>query len=281
MPAADCAARYGRRPMIAVPDTGLRAHPWLDVRRAPPPGRGYVTDVPDGFAQVDQPMQDAIRASGQAAAAAGDRARRPIKDPWDTPVTANPLVGELDVATGHGTYIAGIVRQVVPEATVLSIRIMHSDDVVYEGDLTEALKQLVSRVDQAQDPANPRPELMVDVVSLSLGYFCESPPDIAYTSGLKIAIDALLDRGVMVTAAAGNYAVRRRYYPAAFAAAPRPPGTVPLVSVGALNPNGTRAMFSDGGRWVTAWASGAVGVSTFPVDVNGSLTPRAEVPGAD
>ena len=107
------------------------------------------------------------------------------------PVTANPLVGELDVATGHGTYIAGIVRQVVPEATVLSIRIMHSDDVVYEGDLVAALRQLALRVQQAQDPENPRPDLMVDVVSLSLGYFCESPPDVAYTSTLKAAIDDL------------------------------------------------------------------------------------------
>jgi len=227
---------------------------------------------------VNQPMQDAIWASAQAAMAAGDQSRRPIKHPWDTPVTADPLVGEVSVALGHGTFISGIVRQVVPEATVLSIRIMHSDDVVYEGDLTAALKQLAIRVARAQDPANPKPGLMVDVVSLSLGYFCESPPDLAYTSALKIAVDALLDQGVVVAAAAGNYAVRRRYYPAAFADAPRPPGTLPVVSGGALNPNGTRALFSDGGRWVTAWASGAVAVSTFPVDLNGSLMPPVEEP---
>ncbi len=144
------------------------------------------------------------------------------------------------MATGHCTYISGIVRQVVPEAKVLSIRIMHSDDAVNEGDLIEALKQVALRVARAQDPATRGPALMVDVVSLSLGYFCESPPDFQYTSGLKIVIDALLDQGVMVVAAAGNYAVRRRYYPAAFADAPRPPGTVPVLSVGALNPNGTR-----------------------------------------
>jgi len=54
---------------------------------------------------------------------------------------------------------------------------------------------------------------------------------------------------------------------------------VPVLSVGALNPNGTRALFSDGGRWVSSWASGAVGVSTFPVDLNGSLMPAAREPG--
>jgi hypothetical protein len=169
----------------------------------------------------------------------------------------------------------------VPEATALSIRIMHSDDVVYEGDLAAALGRLAIRVDQAQDPANPRPDLMVDAVSLSLGYFCESPPDLTYTSVLKVAVDALLDRGVMIAAAAGNYAVSRRYYPAAFAAAPRPPGTVPVVGVAALNPNGTGALFSDGGRSVTAWAPGAMVVSTFPVDVNGSLMPSAELPAGE
>src|SRR6185437_13819804 len=160
-----------------------------------------------------------------------------------------------------------------------SVRIMHSDDVVYEGDLVAALQQLALRVKQAQDPENPRPDLMVDMVSLSLGYFCESPPDVAYTSTLKAAIDDLLDLGVIVVAAAGNYAVRRRYYPAAFAAAPRPAGTVPVIGVGALNPNESRALFSDDGPWVTAWATGAMVVSTFPTDVNGSLMPPAEVPG--
>src|SRR5262249_51363160 len=137
----------------------------------------------------------------------------------------------------------------------------------------------VIRVGHAQNPANPRPELMVDAISLSLGYFCESDPDVAYTSGLKVAIDVLLHMGVLVTAAAGNYAVSRRFYPAAFAAAPRRAGTLPVFRVGALNRNGTRAMFSDDGWWVTAWAPGAMVVSTFPTDVNGGLRPAAEVRG--
>jgi hypothetical protein len=55
---------------------------------------------------------------------------------------------------------------------------------------------------------------------------------------------------------------------------------VPLLSVGALNPNESRALFSDDGPWVTAWATGAMVVSTFPTDVNGSLMPPAGVPGA-
>jgi hypothetical protein len=274
-PDDECADLYGRRPVIAVLDSGVRAHPWLGVE--PVPG-GYKTS-PDGSVEVSQSIQDAIYAHARDALTAGDLARKLIKDPWDTPVTADPLVGEVDTDLGHGTFISGIFRQAVPDATVLSIRIMHSDGIVYEGDLTYALGLVAAQVRQAQNPADPDPGLMIDAVSLSLGYFCESPADVTYTSGLKATIDTLLDMGVMVVAAAGNYATSRLFYPAAFAAAHRPPGALPLVSVGALNPNETRALFSDGGRWVTAWASGAMVVSTFPIDVNGSLDPAVEVRG--
>jgi hypothetical protein len=44
--------------------------------------------------------------------------------------------------------------------------------------------------------------------------------------------------------------------------------------VGALNPNGSKAIFSDGGDWITAWASGAAVVSTLPVDINASRSPE-------
>ena len=206
-----------------------------------------------------------------AANAQGDRSRQLIADAWDGPVAADPLVGELNDATGHGTFIAGIVRQAAPDARVLSIRIMHSDDVVYEGDLLCALALLADRIAAAEDGGMAE---MVDVVSLSLGYFDESSTDVTYSSGLWQVIQLLLDLGVAVVAAAGNYSTSRRFYPAAFSLQPSP---VPVISVGALNPNGSKALFSDGGRWVRAWAAGASVVSTYPDDVNGSLTPEVRV----
>jgi subtilisin family serine protease len=112
------------------------------------------------------------------------------------------------------------------------------------------------------------------VVSLSLGYFSESAADVAYSSGLWSVIDALLGMGVIVVAAAGNYSTSRKFYPAAFTSRPVPSGQLPLISVGALNPNGSKALFSDGGQWITAWAAGAAVVSTFPTDVNGSREPE-------
>ncbi len=266
-PAGECQAEYGRRPVVAVLDTGVRAHPWLDVTGDP---GGYELAA-DGFVAVDHAIQDAVRRTGERARQDGDRQRQVIRDPWDAPVAENPLVGELGPALGHGTFIAGIVRQVVPDARVLAVRVIHSDDVCYEGDILCALRHLATRVALAADGD---PAGMVDVVSLSFGYFAESAADLAATSALWQAIEVLLDLGVVVVAAAGNYASSRPFYPAAFA---RRPAAVPVISVGALNPNGTKAVFSNAGDWVTAWAQGAAVVSAYPVDVNASRAPELVV----
>jgi len=149
---------------------------------------------------------------------------------------------------------------------------MHSDGIVNEGDLLCALGLLANRVALAQAPGGDMNE-MIDVASLSFGYFSEAD-DSALTSGLTQVIGILLGLGVTVVAAAGNYSTSRKFYPAAFAPSLAPIYQVPLISVGALNPNGAQAVFSDGGRWITAWASGAIMISTFPVDVQGSLGPE-------
>jgi subtilisin family serine protease len=91
-------------------------------------------------------------------------------------------------------------------------------------------------------------------------------------------IKVLLKLGVVVVAAAGNFASARRFYPAAFALEKAPDGGVPVISVGALNPNGTKAMFSNDGEWVTAFAPGAAVISTYPVDVDASRTPELRMP---
>ncbi|MGH3232431.1 MAG: S8 family peptidase [Streptosporangiaceae bacterium] len=275
-PRADCVKKYGRRPVIAVVDTGVRAHPWLNV--AAKPGGGYDTDPEnngDGFIEIDDDIQKAIWTEGEDSESSGDQPRQVIRRAWDTPITENPLIGELGAAEGHGTFIAGIVRQVAPDARVLAIRAMHSDDVVYEGDLICALIMLASRIALAQASDSDK---MVDVVSLSLGYFSDSAADDAVSFPLWQVIEALLGMGVVVVAAAGNYSTSRMFYPAAFAPRTASPGQVPLIGVGALNPNGSQAVFSDGGDWVTAWASGGTVVSTLPTDVNGSRSPELRMP---
>ena len=83
------------------------------------------------------------------------------------------------------------------------------------------------------------------MLSLSLGYYHEQPADLAFDPQLLAPLQALGRMGVAVVVAAGNDATDRPCYPAAFA--PWPGGSVttldkqclPIVSVGALNPNET------------------------------------------
>lgn len=265
-----CLDEFGRRPVVATLDTGLRENAWLGVGAWT--GSRYPIDPDDGFIEVDTGIQDDIRTEGEFAHHHGDHRRQVIRNPWERAIIADPLVGELDTDTGHNTFIAGIVRQVAPDARVLAIRTMHSDGMVYESDLLCGLRGLARRIALAETGQRTMAK-MVDVVSLSLGYFSESEPA-AFTSGLWQVLQVLLDLGVTVVAAAGNYSTSLGFYPARFAYPSVPPGQVPLLSVGALNPNGSKAVFSDGGWWITAWASGAIIISTFPVDIQGSQSPE-------
>ena len=248
-----------RRPVVAVLDTGVAPHPWFDV-----PNR--TTPLPtNGFLDVEPVVQAAIQANNPTETP-------PLTGYWDGPSIDNPLVGDVDVATGHGTFIAGIIRQAAPDARVLAIRVAHSDGVAHEADVVFAMWYLVCRVLAAQQ--NDDPDSMVDVVSLSLGYFDESGPG-PFPAQLAQHVDDLIAMGVPVTAAAGNAATTRPFFPAAMAGEP---GKDLVVSVGALNPNGSKALFSNDGPWVRCWERGAAVVSTFPTDVRGGAEPDHTVP---
>jgi hypothetical protein len=260
-----------RRPVVAVLDTGIGPHPWFGLadRSGPPPAGVGLTVAPDVQAAILQAQID----SGSTLAT------QLLTDFWDAPTTGQPLIGDIDTDTGHGLFIAGIIRQACPEADTLAIRVVHSDGVAYEADVLLALHMLADRVRDAQ--ANNRPENMVDIVSLSLGYYEENPADIAYTGQFGAVIAELLGLGVLVVAAAGNDATTRRFYPAAFADQPLTGGCGPqVISVGALNPDvsASKALFSNEGPWVHCWATGAGVVSTYPTDVRGTAAADHEVP---
>ncbi|MBB5953946.1 hypothetical protein FHS29_000516 [Saccharothrix tamanrassetensis] len=256
--------QFARRPVVAVLDSGIGPHPWFGIRdrTAPPPA--------DGFISVLDEAQEAIRRNATETGAIATA--QLLLDYWDAPVETDRLMSDVDSNTGHGTFIAGIIRQAAPRADVLAIRVMHSDGIAYGSDVIAALEEIARRVERAQ--RENRPQDMVDVVSLSLGYLDESPADAVYTTHLATVVNRLVGQGVLVLAASGNNSTSRRFYPAALSELPDAPGAGPgVISVGALNPDSTRAEFSNDGDWVTCWAAGAGVVSTFPTDVKGPRQP--------
>jgi hypothetical protein len=247
-----------RRPVIAVIDSGIARHPWLT-----------------GYVSTDQGLQARICKAGQDAAAKTSHPRPVILDVMDGPPVRQALLGTLNTCYGHGTFITGLLRQLAPDAEVLAVRVMQADGIAYESDVCAALNGIRERVTAAQDSGTT--DGMVDVVSLSLGYYDERGVPDLNDSALAQAIAGLTQRGVLVVAAAGNQATLRPFLPAALATVISV-GNEVMASVGAMNPTGSTALFSNGIDWVTHLRRGTALVSTMPIDGTGGLQPRYAVP---
>jgi subtilisin family serine protease len=243
-----------RRPVVAVLDTGTGKHPWLTkkiVDRTPTCGHLRI-----GLTNPDTDIER-------------------------TGVVTGAMTGSLDIQAGHGTFIAGLVHQRCPDARILSIRVVQPDGVVSEYDLLQALNMLWVR--QAAALRHQRREELIDVISISLGYYHEQPSDALFDPLMLTPLRALGRLGVAVVVSAGNDATSRPLYPAAFAphrggvVEQMSPGEVPLVAVGATNPDGTVALFSNDGPWVRAHRPGAGLVSTVPTTFDAGRKPTVQV----
>ena len=222
-----------RRPVVAILDNGCGSHPWL-------------VDV----------VQTVVTIDGRPIA---------LSDAVDVRLSADPYDDVTDAVAGHGTFMAGLVLMTCPDVDILSIPVVNPDGVVVESELVAALADLLELVrrDRERVPGG-RP---VDVLVLSMGFYPELN-DTMYDSALASCLDEFGRLGVIVVTAAGNDGTSRPMYPAALAPHTGGPvitsDRVPLVSVGASNPDGSAALFSNVGPWVTAWRTGAAVVSTMP-----------------
>lgn len=143
--------------------------------------------------------------------------------------------GTLDFEAGHGTFIAGVVRQVCPDAEIHSAGVLSSFG---EGDTSQMLATLARAASRGP----------YDIVVLSFGaFFVDDGPGV-----FGSCLTELLGDTVAV-AAAGNQQTARPYFPAAL------PG---IIGVGALDAAG-RAWFSNFGGWVDACAPAVDVISTF------------------
>lgn len=231
----------GRRPVVAILDTGCGVHPWLP------------DEIVTRYPQVEGTTTIGIDAS--------------VADPEVLGDIAGAYDGVLDDSAGHGTFIAGVVRQVCPEADILSVRVADSQGTVLEGEFMVAVRSLVKWVVLGPDNGGGT----VDVINISLGYYHETPEDGLFDRTLNDFLVVARRRGCAIVCSAGNDATDRPAFPAALWDWPDaefvvddPDDAAPHIAVGALNPNGTMALFSNMGPWVSTFAPGAAIVSAHP-----------------
>jgi len=197
-----CLGNSGAGVLVYVADTGLLEathvdHPWLNgVRRA---------DDPDGAVQAWDP--------------AGITLTNTVTDP-------------IPSYAGHGTFVAGVIRCMAPEA-----------DVIVSNAFSVAGSTLESNLGAELDRALG---LGVDIFHLSIT--ATTRKELAPIGFYGFLRRLRQHQGVVCVAAAGNNGNRKPCWPAAFPE---------MVSVGALGADWSgRATFSNFGHWVNVYAPG-------------------------
>ena len=154
-------------------------------------------------------------------------------DAWDANAD-----GYGDAEAGHGTFIAGLIRQVAPAAQIYAVKVLDSHGVGDDFGVAAAMAQLPTDT---------------DIINLSLGgYTDRDQPPLAILNAMR-----QLGGKRAVVAAAGNHGSSRPFWPAAFG---------PVLGVGAVEGGEgkwARAPYSNHGRWVDATARGSQLQSTF------------------
>jgi hypothetical protein len=142
--------------------------------------------------------------------------------------------GRVDEALGHGTHVAGVVRQVAPGAQLLIARVLNSDGVGDMLDVARAIRWSVA--------SGAR------VINLSLG-------SLTYSAAVQLALDEAAAARVVVVASAGNWAAHDpQEYPAT---------ATSVFAVGALDDQGLAAPFTSYGNFVSFAAPGVAIRSAF------------------
>jgi subtilisin family serine protease len=189
---------------VAVLDTGIDAsHPVLRERTVD--GYDYIGDDDDPAEERQREDQDAN--------------------------------GVADMSYGHGTFVAGLVGLVAPEASIMPMRVLDSDGFGNVVVIAQAMR------DAAQDGA--------DVINLSFG--TESPGS---SPVLERAIDDVREDGAMVVVSAGNRGSAKPLYPG---------NADGVLSVTCLDPEGAALSdYASWGPWIDVAARGSQLVAPVP-----------------
>jgi subtilisin family serine protease len=213
---------------------------------------------PEGQYAVDQMLLDQAQDAAKKPSLLGSLLpkREPVKVAvLDTQVDATHLrfllhiTGELNLLTsslltplleqghdrGHGTFVAGVVRQAAPDAIIMPVRVLNNEGRGSTAQVAEGIRWATANG--------------ADVINMSL----HTPTD---TRVLREAVADAIGKGVVVVAAYGN---EGKYLPAAY------PADYPsVISVMATDQNDRRASFSNYGRPGVVAAPGVNIISAYP-----------------
>jgi subtilisin family serine protease len=224
--------QLGRGVRIAVVDTGIGQHAAADLGIDLAQRTSAGTQSP---AAVLDPLFDRRTL---------DEGARRAADAWNLDDAA-AMGAKLAWAAGHGTFVASLIRQVAPGATIIPIKAC-----MPAGFDTE--ESVAAGIDRAVEAG-------VDIINLSwCTYGIPLDPRVeaqlvdpgspfAQPLLLRAAVDRAVAAGIVVVAAAGNSASPDPMYPAAWP---------DVVAVGALDPQGRTWGQSNYGQWVDAYALG-------------------------
>jgi subtilisin family serine protease len=170
----------------------------------------------------------------------------------------SPQNGYLDFAAGHGSFCAGIVQQIVPDAHIVVCKELDSDGLAHELRVARALVREVRAGLEAGQHV---------IVNLSFG--AETADDerpVALGVALEIIDEDSRRAGLeaVVVAAAGNFGHDRPCFPAAFPT---------VTAVAAVTQGMLPAEWSSRGAWVDA--------STIGEGVRSTFVPGTESPSID
>jgi hypothetical protein len=165
------------------------------------------------------------------------------------PATGTPAEPILDYGAGHGTFVAGIIRQVDPQAQIVVYRALDTRGLASEEDVANAMTRA------ADNGAG--------VISLSLGMLALD--DNHPCPHLQTAVQQIMSRTnpPAIVAAAGNNGDDKKVYPAALK------GVVAVAALQGVDPDAdpppptVGAEWSSFGPWVDCSVVGEGIVSTF------------------
>ena len=168
--------------------------------------------------------------------------RTRIRDDNDLEVIDAEPDGTRDYVAGHGTFVAGVIRQLAPGAEIVGRGTVRSNGTVSDAEVAGAIDELAE-------------EERIDILNLSLGGYVHD----ASATGLPCTTDALQrlrakHSRVIVVAAAGNDRRTEPFFPAALR---------DVIGVGATDLQGNRAWFSNRGPWVDVWTLGVAVSSSY------------------